>query len=314
MRTKKCLCSIVFFFFFFSLILVSAAGAITRIMPLGNSITKGGGSGETDTTIQISYRKALWDELLAAGYDVDFVGSLQAGQDTDPDFDPDHEGHAGWRDDEIASNIYDWLDLNPADIILLHIGTNGLDISPDDVEDILDEIDRYEDNYTAEITVILARIINRIDYVCPNSSTTTEFNDNVEDMAQDRIDDSENPDKIIIVDMECGAGFDYRGYNEGGDMWDLLHPYHFGEGYAKMADVWFTALQQILPNPDPCEGDFNGDGDVDGSDLAVFAANFGRTDCGVPTMCDGDFDNDGDVDGSDLAVFAADFGRTDCPL
>jgi hypothetical protein len=30
-------------------------------------------------------------------------------------------------------------------------------------------------------------------------------------------------------------------------------------------------------------------------------------------ICEGDFDGDGDVDGSDLAVFAADFGRTDCP-
>ncbi len=28
--------------------------------------------------------------------------------------------------------------------------------------------------------------------------------------------------------------------------------------------------------------------------------------------CLGDFEPDGDVDGSDLAVFAADFGRTDC--
>ena len=62
-----------------------------------------------------------------------------------------------------------------------------------------------------------------------------------------------------------------------------------------------------------CEGDFDIDGDVDGSDLATFAANFGRTDCGVPTTCDGDFNDDGDVDGSDLATFAADFGRTDCP-
>ena len=44
-----------------------------------------------------------------------------------------------------------------------------------------------------------------------------------------------------------------------------------------------------------CESDFDNDGDVDGSDLAVFAADF-----------------DGDIDGSDLAVFAADFGRTDC--
>ena len=60
-----------------------------------------------------------------------------------------------------------------------------------------------------------------------------------------------------------------------------------------------------------CEGDFEPDGDVDGSDLAVFAVDFGRTDCSGD--CEGDFDNDFDVDGSDLAVFAADFGRTDCP-
>lgn len=62
-----------------------------------------------------------------------------------------------------------------------------------------------------------------------------------------------------------------------------------------------------------CAGDFDGDGDVDGSDLAVFAADFGRTNCGAEDPCEGDFDKDGDVDGSDLAVFAADFGRTDCP-
>lgn len=55
------------------------------------------------------------------------------------------------------------------------------------------------------------------------------------------------------------------------------------------------------------------DSDVDGSDLAVFASDFGRTDCGTGEPCEGDFDSDGDVDGSDLAVFAADFGRTDCP-
>ncbi len=65
--------------------------------------------------------------------------------------------------------------------------------------------------------------------------------------------------------------------------------------------------------PLPCLGDLDHDGDVDGSDLAVFAADFGRTDCANEPLCEGDFDGDGDVDGSDLAVFAADFGRTDCP-
>ena len=31
-------------------------------------------------------------------------------------------------------------------------------------------------------------------------------------------------------------------------------------------------------------------------------------------ICAGDFDRDGDVNGSDLALFAAYFGRTDCPV
>jgi hypothetical protein len=62
-----------------------------------------------------------------------------------------------------------------------------------------------------------------------------------------------------------------------------------------------------------CEGDFDRDGDADGTDLAKFAADFGRKDCYFTGDCEGDMGYDGDVDGSDLAVFAADFGRTDCP-
>ena len=54
--------------------------------------------------------------------------------------------------------------------------------------------------------------------------------------------------------------------------------------------------------------DFDSDGDVDHSDLSVFAAAFGRTGC--TSDCEGDFDNDGDVDGSGLSAFAASFGVT----
>jgi len=58
----------------------------------------------------------------------------------------------------------------------------------------------------------------------------------------------------------------------------------------------------------PCEGDFDHDGDVDGSDLAFFADAYAL---GSPKA---DLNNDGSVDADDVAVFAADFGRTDCPV
>jgi hypothetical protein len=85
----------------------------------------------------------------------------------------------------------------------------------------------------------------------------------------------------------------------------------YSTNYDLYPGFWYTV--ELGPVVEPCEGDFDDDGDVDGSDLAVFAADFGRTDCANPPPCEGDFDHDGDVDGSDLAVFAADFGRTDCP-
>ena len=83
-----------------------------------------------------------------------------------------------------------------------------------------------------------------------------------------------------------------------------------GDGYSDYEEIQ-AGSDPLDENSVPtCPGDFDHDGDVDGSDLAVFAADFGRTDCDGD--CQGDFDDDGDVDGSDLAVFAADFGRTDC--
>jgi hypothetical protein len=34
----------------------------------------------------------------------------------------------------------------------------------------------------------------------------------------------------------------------------------------------------------------------------------------MPTSCVADLDNDGDVDGADLAIFATQFGRTNCTV
>ena len=96
-----------------------------------------------------------------------------------------------------------------------------------------------------------------------------------------------------------------RGWEEGW-WWENL-----GELYGSPIDMAFLLITR--DDTRYCKGDFDRDGDVDGSDLAIFAGDFGRTDCYNTGDCEGDVVYDGDVDGSDLAVFAADFGRTDCP-
>ena len=65
---------------------------------------------------------------------------------------------------------------------------------------------------------------------------------------------------------------------------------------------------------DSCLGDLNGDGDIDGEDLAVFAADFGRKDCNEGEPCRGDFEPDGDVDEEDLSIFVLGFGGSACPV
>jgi hypothetical protein len=228
------------------------SAAPARIMPLGDSITFGMDAGpglENDaiTEYMVGYRRDLWNSLKTAGYDIDFVGSMAGGQyyQTTEGFDVDNEGHGGYRAYQIADGISGWLALNPPEVVLLHIGTNSVTADPTDVEQILNEIDLY----SKDITVILARIINRSCITsqppCYESTVTTDFNNNLAAMAQDRI---ALGDKIIVVDQENGAGIDYRLSSAGGDMYNDLHP--FATGQKKMAAVWFNALNGLLPvNP-----------------------------------------------------------------
>ncbi len=61
-----------------------------------------------------------------------------------------------------------------------------------------------------------------------------------------------------------------------------------------------------------CPRDFDGDGDTDGIDLAIFAAEFYRTDCTLEDPCKGDLNDDGEVDDGDLEIFTTDFGSQGC--
>jgi hypothetical protein len=62
---------------------------------------------------------------------------------------------------------------------------------------------------------------------------------------------------------------------------------------------------------EPCLCDFEPNGRVDEEDLGVVVWDFGRMDCFGD--CPADITLDIDMDGLDLATFAAELGRTDCP-
>jgi RHS repeat-associated protein len=130
------------------------------------------------------------------------------------------------------------------------------------------------------------------------------------------------------VDGAPAAGYTYNGFDHrikktAGDITTIYHydqsgnliseSNESGENVIDHVYIGNTRIAAVLSPTGECQGDLDNDGDVDGSDLAIFAADFGRTDCDTEPPCEGDFDHDNDVDGSDLAIFADDFGRTDCP-
>src|ERR1044072_7331551 len=88
-----------------------------RVMPLGDSITEG-------TQVPGGYRIGLWQRLTGAGYRVDLVGTQFNGPPALGDH--DHQGHPGWRIDQIDANITGWLRSTTPRTVLLHIGTNDI--------------------------------------------------------------------------------------------------------------------------------------------------------------------------------------------
>ncbi len=213
-----------------ALVVVRDCGTPVGIMPLGDSITRGYGE-ISNSDLMTGYRAPLHQQLVSGGYNIDFVGNRVDGLSVVPPYDINHQGIGGISAASVAVNVYNWLVANPAEIVLLHIGTNAFTTNPDDVEDILNEIDRYEANTGRDVAVILARIINRQPY----HPDTTVFNDNVQAMAEARIFAG---DKIVIVDQESAL-------NYATDMWDELHPNNLG--YPKMPGAWMDELIGLLP-------------------------------------------------------------------
>jgi lysophospholipase L1-like esterase len=197
------------------------SGRPVKIMPLGDSITWGVGSSTTS-----SYRADLWRQLVTgAGLAVDFVGSGQSGSLPDTD----NEGHSGWRIEQLTASIDGWLAATTPDVVLLHIGTNDMnqnfDIAnaPARLGQLLDRI-RTD---TPAAVVIVAAIV-------PSTDATVNARVNAFNAAVPGVVASHPNARFADLNTTIGAA----------DMADTLHPND--GGYAKMASLWYSALEGVL--------------------------------------------------------------------
>ncbi|HKT03158.1 MAG TPA: cellulose binding domain-containing protein [Rugosimonospora sp.] len=194
-----------------------------RVMPLGDSITDG-------LTVPGGYRIGLWQRFTAGRFVVDFVGSLSNGPASLGDH--DHEGHSGWRIDQIDANIVGWLRTTTPHTVLLHIGTNdvlqnfNLSTAPGRLSTLIDHITAT----VPGVEVFVATIIP-IGNATSDAAART-FNAAIPGIVQSKVSAGAH---VHLVDMHSALTT--------ADLADGIHPN--AGGYDKMAAVWFSALQSV---------------------------------------------------------------------
>ena len=191
-----------------------------RVMPLGDSITDGFSSPG-------GYRIELWKQLTQEGYTVDFVGSQSNGPETLGDH--DHEGHSGWRIDQLDAHIVNWVKESNPKTILLHIGTNDI----------------IQDKDVAHAPSRLAALLDHILATAPETrvlvATVAPLHD---DRLNARIRDY-NAEIPAIVRARAAAGFqvhlvDLYSALTTDDLADGIHP--TAQGYSLIATQWYNSL------------------------------------------------------------------------
>jgi hypothetical protein len=190
-----------------------------RIMPLGDSITESACDGS-------SYRCWLWGMLDSSGYSFEFVGSREITKKAGDyyrkcpyeSFDERNEGHYAWEikevlydttyEDEVTywyhypGTIGKWISEYPADIVLVHLGTNDV-LRGRDVNSAADMLGYLVDtlrSHNPDIAVVLAQILPSW---WNNGTSIDAFNKLIPQVAADK---STVNSPVIFVD--CNTGID----------------------------------------------------------------------------------------------------------
>jgi lysophospholipase L1-like esterase len=191
-----------------------------RIMPLGDSITKGAPAG--------AYRDPLFSLLKKEGYSFSFVGTL----DENPtaaltaNGQEHHQGHSSMGMDWIRDHVKQFFAANPPDRILLAIGANDIGGAT------VPELQARMENLVTAIFDLQPNVKLYLASVTPQTGPAmakiTEFNKLIPDIVTDH---KAKGHQVIYVSM---AALDVS------DLGDNVHPNVAGS--LKMAEAWHAAL------------------------------------------------------------------------
>jgi len=197
--------------------------ATLKIMPLGDSITKG-------YNVPGGYRVPLWQALRDRGYRVDFVGSLHDGPRDFPE--GEHEGHSGWKIEQIRLRAPGWLAAAQPETILLLIGTNDV-VQGDRLATAPDRLAALLETIYAELPEVQVFVASIPPFADP---------------ALDAQAQAYNAALPALVQQQQAAGravvwVDVYGALTKDDLADGVHPNQ--RGYERMAAVWLEALLAV---------------------------------------------------------------------
>ena len=226
---------------------VGAVDATTRIVPLGDSLTKGMLDTD-DGGMHPTYRYWLWNKLRSNGYDVDFVGSWNV-PNFPVSFDKDNEGHGGYTIGGILNGVgtggklSTWLSGYSPDMALVLIGTNDV-LAQTPMATRFSNLNGVVNTLRAKnprITIVLAKLPPTGDSYRNVNSGLIEFNNQLPSWASSR---STSTSRIIVVDLY--SGFDGKSDNQGPRY---IHPDESGE--KKIADRFYAAITPYLSKGTP---------------------------------------------------------------
>ncbi|KAJ5680219.1 hypothetical protein N7536_011358 [Penicillium majusculum] len=190
-----------------------------RILPLGASITKGYKSKDGN-----GYRKWLRQQLRYAGWEVDMIGTMKSGTMRDND----HDGHIGWRIDQIAAHAKEIIPQQP-NLILLNAGTNDAlqDYKVDTAGKRMDSLLTYLFDNIPNTTIILSTLTFNGKEPQLGTDISTQY---LEIAAKRRA----RNESLVLADMST--------FIQWKQLVDKIHPTALG--YEEMASVWWAAIQQ----------------------------------------------------------------------